>query len=41
MSGLVRMALLSGRVNILGENGEVQALKGLMRLENRCSDGQE
>lgn len=40
MSGLARMALQSGRVNVLGENGEVKTLKGLMRLENRGSDGQ-
>lgn len=39
MSGLVRVALQPGRVNILGENGEVKVLKGLMRLENGCSDG--
>lgn len=37
--GLVRMALQSGRGNILGENGAFKALEGLMRLENRCSGG--
>lgn len=38
-AGLVRVALLSGRVRMLGENGALKALEGSMRLENRCSGG--
>lgn len=36
---MVRVALRPGNVTVLGENGEVKTLKGLMRLQSRYSGG--
>ena len=36
---MVRVALRPGNVTVLGENGEVKTLKGLVRLQSRYSGG--